>query len=228
MTAWTEDTSLGRKREPSVGEKRRPLASPLDCPVTVLLGSLPAHLCPRLPCPGLSPIQTAVSSWVHPFLCHLPSTADPESPSPQEDTREVILRFIVPLAPLPLQLHKTAQFPPGKGPWGLADSSPSSSCKERRPSDLAKVLQQVRGPARTTLGLCAASHPLTRPPWNLAFSSCTQLPCRLLHDVRLEWFCRPQQRSAKVNGKKTQPSTKSRVMPVWGTKDEGMEAQQVV
>lgn len=31
---------------------------------------------------------------------------------------------------------------------------------------------------------------------------------------RLEWFCRPQQRSAKVNGKKTQPSTKSRVMPV--------------
>ncbi|XP_047636093.1 uncharacterized protein LOC125127316 isoform X3 [Phacochoerus africanus] len=143
MTAWTEDTSLGRKREPSVGEKRRPLASPLDCPVTVLLGSLPAHLCPRLPCPGLSPIQTAVSSWVHPFLCHLPSTADPESPSPQEDTREVILRFIVPLAPLPLQLHKTAQFPPGKGPWGLADSSPSSSCKERRPSDLAKVLQQV-------------------------------------------------------------------------------------
>lgn len=31
---------------------------------------------------------------------------------------------------------------------------------------------------------------------------------------RLEWFCRPQQKRAKINGKKMQPSTKSRGMPV--------------
>lgn len=40
------------------------------------------------------------------------------------------IRFIIFLARLPLQLHRTAQFPSGKGPQGLGGSSPSFKHKE--------------------------------------------------------------------------------------------------
>ena len=53
---------------------------------------LPAHLSPRLPCPGLS--HTTSGSWTGPAATprFTRSSLDTESPSSQEDTREVIVR----------------------------------------------------------------------------------------------------------------------------------------
>lgn len=78
--------------------------SPLYFPVPVLqtqslLRLVPTHLSLRLPCPGLTLLfrplglpSCCTQFTLFPTAISLPSVVDTESPSSQEDTREVILR----------------------------------------------------------------------------------------------------------------------------------------